>query len=68
MENELDNLIIDLKSDKKAQKRAKAFGRLKELLTSQQERERRAVQNVVENNDNLSLDNFFKAAHEGSSN
>lgn len=60
MENELDDLIIDLKSDK-PQKRIKAHNRFSYLLSNQL----KEVQNIVENSDSVSWNDFFKAAHQG---
>jgi hypothetical protein len=59
MENELDNLFIDIKSDKPL-KRNKAFGRFLHLLNTQLE----DVQKIVENSD-TNWNEFFKAAHQG---
>lgn len=60
MENELDNLYIDLKSDK-PQKRGKAFSRFNHLLSNKL----KEVQDVIENSDSTSWNEFYKAVHQG---
>lgn len=64
LQNDLDSLIIDLKSDKPL-KRNKAFGRLFNLLATQL----KDVQDIVEENNNmLSWETIFRSAHQGNDN
>lgn len=59
-ENELDELLIALKSDK-PQKRNKAFDRFSKLLTNQLQ----DVQRTIENGNQHTWDDYLKAAHQG---
>lgn len=60
MESELDQIIIDLKSDKQ-RLRVKAFTRFNQLLMTKLE----DLQSVIEDHETLSWPKLFKSVHEG---
>jgi hypothetical protein len=60
MENELDALLIELKSDKQ-RVRSKAFTRFYNLITTRLDE----ISLIIENNETFGWRQFYLAAHEG---
>lgn len=60
MLNEIDKLLVELASDK-VQERQKAFGKLGDILNGRLSE----LQNLIEQNEDVSWGNLFKSAHKG---